>query len=103
MDTANDTSIIRDYIQLVKDNYPAFKKAFLFGSFAKGYSNADSDIDIALIFEKLEDDKKFDLQVSLMLLATQIDNRIEPHPISAEDVGAGNPFIAEILESGVDI
>ena len=103
MDIEFDTGIIKDYIMLVRRRYPGFKKAYLFGSYAKGKSNPDSDIDIALVFEKLNDDERFDMQVNLMLLATQIDNRIEPHPVSVEDFNKGNPFIAEIQEFGIDI
>ena len=99
----NTDIIVKKYLKLVRKNYTGFEKAFLFGSYAKGNSNPDSDIDIALIFEKLKDDERFDMQVSLMLLATQIDNRIEPHPISKEDFNSGNPFIAEIQEYGIDI
>ena len=104
MDVRFDTDkIIKEYIKLVRKKYTGFKRAFLFGSFAKGNSNPDSDIDIALIFDELKDDERFDMQVELMLLATQIDSRIEPHPISTDDFNSGNPFIAEIQEFGVDI
>ena len=74
-----------------------------FGSYAKGNSNQDSDIDLALIFNELDDSKRFDIQVQLMLMASQIDSRIEPHPISFNDLNSGNPFVEEILNTGIEI
>jgi len=75
----------------------------LFGSYAKGNSPDDSDIDIALIFTNLDDSQRFEIQVQLMLMAAKIDSRIEPHPISHEDFNSGNPFVAEIKKTGIEI
>ena len=65
---------------------PGYMTAFLFGSFAKNQQGPDSDIDIALVIDNLKDSDKFDIQVQLILLASQFDSRIEPHPISGEDL-----------------
>lgn len=94
---------INQYIALIKKNHKGIKKAILFGSYAKNKERQDSDIDIALIFDKLNDSDKFDLQVQLMLLASQIDSRIEPHPISKEDFNSSNPFVIEIKRTGIEI
>jgi hypothetical protein len=57
---------------------------------------------LALIFKNLHDSKRFDLQVQLMLLASQIDTRIEPHPISSDDFYSDNPFVVEIKKTGFE-
>lgn len=57
----------------------------------------------AIIFDTLNDDDKFDIQVQLMILASQIDTRIEPHPISREDFKSDNPFISEIIKTGIEL
>jgi hypothetical protein len=49
------------------------------------------------------DEERFDLQVQFMLLASDFDIRIEPHPISNEDFNFNNPFVAEILKTGIEI
>jgi predicted nucleotidyltransferase len=77
------------------------KKAFLFGSYAKGSQNIDSDIDIALVLENMND--FFSMQRLLMQLRRKIDLRIEPHPISTENFTNANPFVSEIQKSGVEI
>ena len=94
---------ITDYIKLVKEKYSDFESVYIFGSYARGNSNPDSDIDLAIVFRDLNDSKRFDIQVQLMLLASQIDTRIEPHPISHDDFLSDNPFVQEIKRTGIEI
>jgi predicted nucleotidyltransferase len=102
MDKNIDTAVTK-YLDLIKEKFPEIESAYLFGSYAKGKSTEDSDIDLALIFTNLDDSKRFDIQVQLMLLAAKIDSRIEPHPISHEDFNSGNPFVAEIKKTGIEL
>ena len=95
--------IISDYIASVAVQNSQFVKAYLFGSYARQTDRIDSDIDIALIIENLKDEEKFDLQVHLMLLASNFDMRIEPHPISLNDFISENPFAKEIKRTGIEI
>lgn len=102
MDKNINNAVIK-YLELIKDKFPDIESVYLFGSYAKGKSTEDSDIDLALIFTNLDDSKRFDIQVQLMLLAAKIDSRIEPHPISREDFNSGNPFVAEIKKTGIEL
>lgn len=102
MDKATDQSII-EYITLLKKSFDNIESAYLFGSYVNGRMNEDSDIDLAIVFKKLDDFERFDIQVKLMILASQIDTRIEPHPISSEDFQKGNAFAAEIRKTGVEV
>ncbi|WP_373520629.1 nucleotidyltransferase domain-containing protein [Aquiflexum sp.] len=102
MDKNIDIAVAK-YLDLVRGKYSEIESAYIFGSYAKGKSNDDSDIDLALIFTKLDDSKRFDIQVQLMLLASEIDSRIEPHPISIKDFNSGNPFVDEIKKTGIEI
>jgi len=95
--------IISDYILLVAKQNNQLIKAYLFGSYAKQTDRPDSDIDIALIINNLNDDEKFDLQVQLMLTASDFDMRIEPYLISNEDFNSESPFVAEIKRTGIEI
>jgi uncharacterized protein len=94
---------VNEYLDLIKGKFPDIESAYLFGSYAKGKFTDDSDIDIALIFKNLDDARRFDIQVQLMLLAAKIDSRIEPHPISHDDFNSGNPFVAEIKKTGIKL
>ena len=102
MDKKTD-SAIKQFISTVANQMPGFVTAYLFGSFAKNNQGPDSDIDIALIIDNLNDSDKFDTQVQLMLLAAQFDSRIEPHPISKQDLTSDNPFVHEIKKTGIEI
>jgi predicted nucleotidyltransferase len=93
---------IRKYIDSVAKQQPGFISAFLFGSYASNKQRSDSDIDVALVIDNLLDSDRFDTQVRLLLLASKIDNRIEPHPISKQDLISGNPFADEIMRTGIE-
>ena len=102
MDKKTD-SAIKQFISTVAIQTPGFVTAYLFGSFARNNQGPDSYIDIALIIDNLNDSDKIDKQVQLMLLAAPFDIRIEPHPISKQDLISGNPFVHEIRKTGIEI
>ncbi len=77
------------------------RKAYLFGSCAKGLESEDSDIDIAIVIGNMTD--FFSTQMRLMRLRRKIDLRIEPHPIGASDFTNVNPFAYEIQKTGIEI
>ena len=95
--------IIHQYILYLKRSNLDFEKVFLFGSYAKNKQSADSDIDLAFIFDKQKQFDYFDLQVLMLTLASDIDTRIEPHPMSSDDFTPENPLAFEILNSGKEI
>ena len=95
--------IIKIYINSVLKQEPGLISAFLFGSYVKNNQRAESDIDIALIFDNLSDSDRFNLQVKLMMIASKIDTRIEPHPISKQDLLTNNPFVMEIKRTGIEL
>ncbi len=94
---------MRKYIDSVAKQQPGLVSAFIFGSYAKNMQHTESDIDVALVIDDLSDSDRFDTQVKLMLLAAQIDNRIEPHPISKHDLISNSPFAAEIRRTGIEL
>lgn len=89
------------YINFLRKRDPEIKKAYLFGSYAKGNPDLNSDMDIAIIFEDFPD--SFDMQVELMRLRRKFDTRIEPHPFRATDFNLSNPIANEILKTGIEI
>ena len=101
MADATVTEIVRKYIEILGAGKYKLIQAYLFGSYAKGNFNEDSDIDVALVFDKIKD--RFDTRVELMKLTRKIDLRIEPHPFEKSDVEDHNPFLEEILRTGIRI
>jgi len=101
MDKREAFDIVDRYLKyLILNNYH-IDAAYLFGSYAKNTFGNDSDIDVAIIFDELHD--RFTTQVQLLMLTTQFDTRIEPHPIDKRDFNAKNPFVFEILKHGVEL
>jgi len=83
--------------------YPIYNliKIILFGSYVKGNFNDDSDIDIAIIFKDFGNIT--DMQLELMRIRRNIDNRIEPHPFRENEFNLSNPIVNEIIKYGKEI
>lgn len=96
----NIMNVVKKYIEEISKKFEV-KAVYIFGSYAKGTSHEDSDIDIAVILNS--DGNSFDIMVELMMLTQDIDLRIEPHPIKTEDFENGNPFIDEIKSTGLKV
>ena len=94
--------IVDKYIAIVKENYDVVA-IILFGSYAKGTENEDSDIDIAVVTDDIKTDK-FDEEVKLTLLRRKIDSRIEPHIIKVKDYeNDETPFVVEVKNTGIKV
>ena len=100
MDKTDALNIAQKYANTVKENY-TFIKIILFGSYAKGNFNEDSDIDIAVIFKDYSN--IMDMQLELMRLRRNIDSRIEPHPFRESEFELSNPLVNEIIKYGQEI
>lgn len=100
MDKRDAIDLAVKYANTVKSKYD-FVKIILFGSYAKGTYNEDSDIDIAVILKDYNN--LIDIQVDLMRLRRKIDSRIEPHPFREKDFNITNPLVSEIIKYGQDI
>lgn len=94
---------LKIYIDSVANQEPGLVSAFLFGSYATNKQRNESDIDVALVIENLSDCDRFDMQIRLMLLASNIDTRIEPHPISQQEFISNNQFAVEIRKTGIQL
>lgn len=100
MDKAEALNVANKYANALKANYNSVK-VILFGSYAKGNYNEDSDIDIAVILKDFKN--VVEMQLELMRLRRKIDSRIEPHPFREKDFVLSNPVVNEILKYGQEI
>ncbi|NIJ51257.1 nucleotidyltransferase domain-containing protein [Dyadobacter arcticus] len=100
MDQNQALTVAQQYVDLLKQTF-SVKKAFLFGSFAKGNFHEDSDIDIAIIVENVDD--ILEAQITMMKLRRRVDIMIEPHPFLEEDFEASNPVAFEVMKYGIEI
>ena len=92
---------IQKYIEKISQYYK-IEAIILFGSYAKGTENEDSDIDIAIISSDFSD--IIEDGAKLIGLTWKIDTRIEPHPITTEDYQkVSNPFVREVVDTGIKV
>lgn len=96
MDKEQAIILARRYKDAVAEFLP-LKALYLYGSFSKGTYTADSDIDIAVVVERLSNDYFEDTPL-LWKLKRRISNLIEP-VLLTED--SDNPLYADILKTGI--
>jgi predicted nucleotidyltransferase len=75
-------------------------RVFLFGSLANGNFTENSDIDIAVVKDFL-DDNYWELTKKLNRLTRNVDNRIEPVLLQPQENKSG--FLSTVLNSGMEL
>ena len=95
--------VVRKYAEKLKEeNYP-FHSVYLFGSFAQNKSHKWSDIDVAVVSDKLKrnrDENRF----LLWNLRMDVDTRIEPHGFTIKDFeDECDPLAYEVKKTGIKI
>lgn len=97
----NILNSINKFIEEIKKHYN-ITAIILFGSYAKGTENENSDIDIAVVSDDFDD--IYDCMAILMGMTWDIDARIEPHPIKKKDFDeVSDYFIKEIIDTGIKV
>ncbi len=88
-------------IALRRHNIP-IQKAVLFGSYADGNYNDFSDIDIALVSDAFKGDRISDKD-KIRSVTLSVSSAIEVMPFSPADFHPRNPFVKEILKTGIHL
>lgn len=79
------------------------EKAILFGSYSKGTSRKDSDVDLAIFSNYFEGMRRVDGFTFLLLQARDYDVDIEPHPFTLMDYHNQDGMVEEIVRDGIEI
>lgn len=96
MDKEQAIKLAQRYKIAVAERLP-LKALYLYGSFSKGTYTVDSDIDIAVVVESLNDDYFSDTPL-LWKLKRKISNLIEPVLLTEDK---NNPLYSDILKTGI--
>ena len=96
MDKEQAIVLAKRYKEMVAERLP-LKALYLYGSYSKGNYREDSDIDIAVVVEHL-DDNYFEDTTLLWKLRGKISNLIEP-VLLIEDMS--NPLYCDIARTGI--
>lgn len=93
--------IARDFIDDLKNSGIKLRMAYLYGSFARNSYHEDSDIDLALIADEFTGVGFVDVSMFTGVLKNY--SRIQPKTFSTEYFHKGDPFVDEIIKSGIEI
>lgn len=99
MDKPAAIESVRRYADRVRRDFNV-KKVILFGSYAKDTAREDSDIDVAVVFERIDGDY-LDVITRLSRIRRDVEHRIEP--VAIEEMNDQSGFLKEITKSGVII
>jgi len=94
--------IIDRYIRALKENKISVDQAVLFGSYATGNSNEWSDIDVALVSSAFEGHWIKDRN-KIRAITLSISSDIQVLPYRPEDFNSEDPFVKEIIETGIKV
>jgi len=103
-DVKTVNGVLSSYVAEVKKEMP-IDKAYLFGSYAKGNPREDSDLDVCFFSDYFEDKWVIDVGVELLRIAEKYNKiiEIEPHTFATSELNDDNPFIQEILRTGIEL
>ncbi len=94
---------VKRFAGAVRKQGVQLRQVFLFGSYARGEQREWSDIDVALVADEFvgvsfEDIKRFiDVTIQKPYILFEL------HTFSTADFETGNPFVAEIKRTGIQV
>ncbi len=94
--------IIKSYIKKISKEIP-IKKAILFGSYAKGTYDNDSDIDLAIFSDYFNSMNRVDGTTFLLIQAMEYDLDLEPIAFIGKEYDDRLGIVDEIIRTGVEI
>ncbi len=95
--------IIDEFLLKIRSRH-SLKQVFLFGSHAKGTATALSDIDLALVFEHLDQSGVFDEAFEVFHEAQKLNASLEPLCFSKKEFeDEQTPIVREIKRTGIEI
>ena len=90
------------YANEVRRQLPVYS-AYLFGSYVKGNADKLSDVDICFFLRNFEGRDRVDIGIQLLRIARGFSAYFEPLVFEREDIERKNPFVNEILKTGLEI
>lgn len=92
--------LVRKYKQVISPRFNGQAKVMMFGSYSKGNPNKWSDIDVAVIVPKVDNDKWFETSVALGMDVDKVSMLIEPVLMSEDH---WSPLYDDVMRTGVAV
>jgi predicted nucleotidyltransferase len=103
VDIKEISQMARNFAEDVKQVMPV-EKAILFGSHARGYATELSDIDICFFLKDYNGKQRVEIITELLDLGGKYpDAAFEPLVFRSVEIQADNPFVREILATGIEL
>jgi|SRR5680860_367206 len=103
MSNTEAKKIVKKYAEKLRERKYPFSAIYLFGSYAKGTSHKWSDIDVAVISDRLKGNRDKD-RFLLWHIRRDVDSMIEPHGFTVKDFQDDcDPMVSEIKKTGIKI
>ena len=98
------SDIAKKYADDVKKVMPV-DKVILFGSHAKGTADEQSDIDICFFLPSFGTKRKMDIIYELLKISDMLykDIYFEPIAFPTSEIDRENPFVKEVLRTGIEL
>lgn len=93
--------LVKKYGARLEKNGIFISQIYLYGSYAKGDPNAQSDIDICVISPQFQD--RIESTMTLLKLRTLDELRLSPIAFSEKDFTDDNPLAHEIKKTGTTL
>jgi predicted nucleotidyltransferase len=94
--------IAKSYADEVRQKMPV-GKVFLYGSYAKGIATDKSDVDVCFFLTSYGNQDWFEIMKALFNLTYKYNIAIEPNLFEVSDLYNDNPFVKEVLRTGIEI
>ena len=92
--------LVRRYKQVIAPRFNNEMKVMMLGSYAKGSANPWSDIDVAVIVPKVDDDKWLDTYVALGMEGDNVSLLIEPVLMERNE---DTLLYREVMQTGIAV
>jgi predicted nucleotidyltransferase len=95
--------LAEEYAEKVKRAMPV-DMVVLYGSYAKGNATPQSDVDICFFLKTFNGKRRVDIIGELLGLCGRYKGAyFEPNAFPTSEIERGNPFVKEILATGIEI
>ncbi|MDR1109109.1 MAG: nucleotidyltransferase domain-containing protein [Deltaproteobacteria bacterium] len=95
--------IVKKYVNDVRCLMPVYK-VFLYGSYAKNHATEYSDVDVCFFLTSFGNEDWDDIMLKLLKISRKYrEIYIEPMVFEVSDLYDDNPFVKEVLRTGIEI
>jgi predicted nucleotidyltransferase len=102
LDIEKVKATVKDYADEVRQIMPVVK-VFLYGSYARGNPTKYSDVDVCFFVQNFGNKNCIEVMKDLLKLSRKYQIGIEPNVFEESELYDDDPFVEEVLRTGIEI